>query len=673
MAIERTIDIAKQVCEALTKAHKAGIVHRDIKPANIMLTSEGEVKILDFGLAKLSGQTKLTKSGTTLGTVAYMSPEQTSGGQVDHRTDIWSLGVILYEMLAGENPFKGDYEQAIVYSIINEEPEFITKVRGEVPAQIESILEKALAKSPEKRFETMEAMLVDLQESSKEIKAGLRGKSPLVKLGRKQRKTVLRVLAVSLIVMITAGIYLWRTQFEEARQVPIMLMPLNSFTDDTEQEWFSDGMTDALITALAKISGFRVMALSTTMRYKGTSKSPPEIAAELGLKYLVEGLVAMTGNRVKVSARLVDAVKEEYLWADDYEGEVKNILGLQGEIASAIAGKVKVRLKPQDKDRLAGTRQVNPDTYKAYLRGTFLLNQLTDESVQSGLAMLQEAVDKDPDEPLAWAALALGYSLISSHSDDPPPDADEQAKEAVRKALELDDTLAEVQMGLAETKMYGDWDWAGAEQAYKRAIESNPSLARAHAHYAWQLLIFERQDEVIKHAKLAHQLDPVTPTYSAWLADLYYWQAKNYDKAIEEAKKTLELNPIDGWPYFTLGNCYAAKGRYEEAIEMHNKASADNNRWKWALGRTYAMAGRTDEALQMAAEIQADGGSSLPWNLAAIYAALGENEKALDWLEAAYEGHSSWTPWIKGVFFEMLYEEPRFKALLKKLDLPAGD
>ena len=383
LPVDEAIDLAVQIARGLAKAHSKDIVHRDIKPANILLTEDGQVKIVDFGLAKLGGQTKLTKTGMTMGTIAYMSPEQTQGTNVDHRTDIWSLGIVLYEMLTGELPFKGEYEQAVLYSILNEEPEFISKLRSDLPQEIETIVEKALAKKADDRFQTMEEMLGRLQTLGEELKYGeQRKRSPILRLGRKQRRNLYRAVAVVLALVIAFGVYLWQGGAVEATQVSIAVLPLKSFGDATEEDWFTDGMTEAIITDLAKIGGMRVISRASVMQFKNTNTTLQAIADVLHVQYVIDGSVMRVGDKIKISAQLLDAHKDEHLWAEVYIEEAANVFVLQGKIAQAVANEVKVKLASQERSLLSTTRQVNPEAHEAYLKGVFHFNKVTPEGTK---------------------------------------------------------------------------------------------------------------------------------------------------------------------------------------------------------------------------------------------------------------------------------------------------
>ena len=676
--VNEAIDISIQIAKGLTKAHSKDIFHRDIKPANVVITEDGQVKIIDFGLAKLKGHTVLTKTGSTLGTVAYMSPEQTIGTDVDHRTDIWALGVILYEMIAGEQPFKGDYEQAVMYSIMNEEPEYITKVRGEVPKRIERILEKALAKNPDKRFQTMEEMLEELTGTAEELKEGRRRKSPIFKLGRKQRRTFYRAAAGAFIVIIFLAVYFWQTRVAEAAPVSIVLLPMQNITQDTEQEWFSDGMTDALITDLAKISKLRVISRSSAMKYKGTDKAPPEIAAELGVEYVIEGSVVKMGDQIKVSARLINAPKNEYLWAENYEREFSNILGLQGEIAQSIASQVRVKLTPQEESMLAVSRQVNPEAHEAYLRGRFYLYKLTPSGIETAKQYFELALEKEPDYAPAYAGMALvwgGYQIQGYKS---ALETRPKANAAIRKALELDSTLAEIHYLWASISTWMDFEWARGEQAYQRALAINPNHAEAHAYYCHLLHILKRPKEAMPHIEKALELDPFNPLLKGLYGMNLNYEYR-FDEAIEILQNTLktasEIHPI---VLSTLRTAYELKGMYEEALEMWKEfyKGRNDDEGLEALERGYGEAGYHGAMLRMA-EMMVERSQKTyvtPWQIATLYTRAGKNSEAIDWFERAYEQQDTNMPAIStDPLFDGLRSEPRFKDLLRLMNLPVED
>ncbi len=667
MDIAEALDLTLQIGNGLAKAHAKDIIHRDIKPANILLSEDQQVKIIDFGLAKLKGQTRLTRTGTTMGTIAYMSPEQIQGGVVDQRSDIWSLGVMLYEMLTGGPPFKGDYEQVVMYSILNEEPEYITKIRGDVPVQIEQILNKILTKDPVKRYQSIEEVLEALNSAYGEIKAGSGKRSSLFKLGRKQRRFAYRALGIVLI-MIIAGIYFWQTRLAEAEPVAIALLPLKTITQNIEEDWFTDGMTEALVTDLAKITGLKVISQTTALKYKNTEKTPPQIASELDVQYIIEGSIVRIGDKIKISVRLIDATDDQYLWAEDYEQDFNDILGLQSEIAQTIAGKVQVQLAPEEKIRFTSVPSIDPQTYELYLKGMYHINKVTPDGFNRGLRYLHEAEQRDPDQPIILAGIAKAYGLIA-HISNPGPEIYEQSRKRALKALELDPNLAEAHLELALTQIYHDRDRAAAEKSYRRALELNPSLHYAHIHYGWFLQLQGRVQEAVTEMKRAIELDPLEPLYPSWLGYMYWWEGE-YDKSIEQAQNALELNPDYPVALFVLGNAYADKGMFDQAIEVHIKAAAMNPGRKWALGIDYGKAGRTEEALAIAAELEAEGSIKATWKLSLIYAAIGDRDKTFYWLNQAYERGANYIQWfIRDGNFDYLKDDPRYSELAKKMDL----
>ena len=486
---EEAVNIFHQIAQGLKAAHDEKIIHRDIKPGNILITDKGEVKIVDFGLAKLAGM-DLTKSTSSSGTAAYMSPEQIRRHKVDQRCDMWALGIVLYEMLTGQLPFEGESPEPMMYSIVNEEPQSLSQYLSDVPELLQAIIENLLRKDPNERYQNLSDMLVDLKSLVKETGfAVIKTKPAILVLLRRRRVYLYASLAflVVILFLIMGRPYLFP---ERSQGILIAILPLVSMTDDAEQEWFTDGMTDALITDLAQISGLRVISRSSAMKYKGTNKAPPQIAAELGVHYLVEGSVVKMGDQVKVSARVINAPKDEYIWAREYEREFINILGLQGEIAKAIANQINIQLTPQEETLLTKSRPVNPETYEMYLKGMYHINKRTEEGIEKGLDYLHQAVENDPDEPLAHAGLAIGYCIIA-HTPKPTADAPRRAKEAAYKALELDENLAEIHLALAMIKIYFDWDITGAGQSYRNALELNPSLTLALLHYAWYQILMK--------------------------------------------------------------------------------------------------------------------------------------------------------------------------------------
>jgi TolB-like protein len=447
----------------------------------------------------------------------------------------------------------------------------------------------------------------------------------------------------------------------------IAVLPLENMMGDSEEEYFVEGMHEALITELSQISALKVIARTSVQRFKNTETPVRDIARNLGVDAVVEGSVLRSGVTVRITAQLIDGTTEGHLWADSYQRELRDILALQSEVAQAIAREIRVTLTSEEQTRLAKTRPVNSEAYEAYLKGMFHLNQFTPEGFEKGLAYLNEAIEKDPTDPMPYARLALGYSLIGHER---MPDAFTRARVAARKALELGGTLAETELALAQVKLYYDWDWAAGVAGYRHALELNPSLAEAHRHYSWYLNMVGRKDEAFAEMRQGGKLDPLAPIFAADLG-WQYWFAEQYDVAIEKAEKSLELNPNFAEALCVVGYAYTAKGMYQEAVQAHKKMAAADRDWRWPLGRTYALAGRQDEARKLAAELEKEPTPMNAWGLAGIYSALGDKDKAFRWLEEAYKLRFSLMPWVgKDHSFAPLRSDPRFQDLLRRMNIP---
>jgi TolB-like protein len=640
----KALDYTLQLTQGLSRAHEAGIIHRDIKPANIMITGRDVVKLLDFGVAKMEDVSTLTRPGTTPGTVAYMSPEQTRGEHLDARTDVWSLGVVVYEMLSGERPFQGENTDVIIYGIRHDEPRSLSDLCPETPRLLAQVLERMIVKERDGRFDSASEILADLK----------------------------------------SGQSRWRPEAVAAvpEPVSVVLLPLVSMTRDAEQEWFTDGMTDALTTDMAKIGGLRIISLASAMHYKGTKKRPPEIAGELGVDYVVEGTVAKLENDVKISARLIHAVQDEYLWAERYERPFKDILGLQAEIARTIAGQIRVELTPQEEQLLDIDRSVAPEIHELYLKGMYHINRYTPESIELGFNYLHRAVDEDPNEPFAHAGLAVAYGILS-HTPAPPPDALQKARAYAEKALALDENLAEAYQGLSMTQVFEEWDVHAGIASIDRALEINPSLAMGHALRSFYISLKKRpgydlsETQVDEHLAecwaefaTAQRLDPLEPLYSAWHSEAIFCEGGPLDKSIGEAKKALELNPDMPIALHALGWAYNGKGMFEEAIATNKRAGEVSRDYRWCLGETYALAGEVDAALEIAAELEAQPQVFDSYGLARIYNALGETDRVFHWLEEGYRQHHPYMLWFQRPNnFGNLRDDPRFEDLSRRLNL----
>jgi TolB-like protein/tRNA A-37 threonylcarbamoyl transferase component Bud32/Tfp pilus assembly protein PilF len=680
LPVEEAISIAMQIARGLEKAHSKKIVHRDIKPANILITTDDQVKIVDFGLAKLAGRTVLTKEGTTLGTVAYMSPEQTQGSDVDERTDVWAFGVILYEMLTGKRPFTGDYEQAVIYSIINQEPEPVTELRPEVPPSLGQIVERALEKEPEKRYQKVEELLADLESISagivpEEIQARMRK----AKLRKRKRSILYGVTAGLLIAAVTVLILISR-QAEAVDSIAVL--PLENLTGDAEQEYFVDGVTDELIGQLGQISGLRrVISRTSVMRYKNTDKSLPEIARELNVDALVEGTVYQVGENVSIKLQLFDALPEERsLWTQRYDRPATDVLVMYGEMADAIAENIHVKLTAQEETRLAGARQVNPEAYKAYLRGSYQwMNFVTPGDLDIAEKYFDLALEKDPSYAPAYAGRAWVWLVRNQWGWSPPEEAGPKAKAAALRAIELDANSAEAHEALASVRMSIDWDWDGAWESWRRSLELNPNAASAQGYHGQFLMWMGHGEEALIHSERAVELDPFSPFLQGAYALVLYSQ-RRYDEAIAAAREALRIQPDFPVAMNALWwIMHEKKGMEKEAFEAAKnfaRVTYNDPRIEAALDDGYTQ-GEYVKAMKRGAEVliaRLPETFCLPSDIASFYIMAGEKTKALDWLEKGLEIHDPALPYLGlPVFVDLLGDEPRYQELLRKIGLPVEE
>ncbi len=636
---EEAVDLVDQVAAGLGEAHQKGIIHRDIKSANIMVTPKGRAKVMDFGLAKLRGGSSLTKSQTTLGTIAYMSPEQARGDDLNQRTDIWSLGVVLYELLAGRLPFQGDHDQTVIYSILHREPESLLKACPGLAPELDHVVGQALSKKPADRYQTMEEFREDLAAVAE---------------GLKPLKAKARPAAIKLAVL-----------------------PFANLTGDPEQEFLSDGLTQEMITHLGCLhpQGLGVIARTSVMRYKKSEASIDQIGRELGVDYVLEGSARREGSRVRVSADLIQVRDQTQLWGDVFEREMSGILALQSEVAENVAKALALKLLPSEQARLAKARPVNPEAHEAYLRGSYHSIKMTPGDLDVAEKYFDLSLEKDPSYAPAYVGRAWVWLVRNQFGLAPHEEAGPKAKAAALRAIELDENSAGAHEALASVRMLIDWNWDGAWGSWRRTLELNPNVASAQALYAHFLAIMGHGEEALIHSERAVVLDPFNPLFHGWYAAVLYSQ-RRYDAAIASAREAQRFQQDHPVATSMLWYAYEKKGMEKEAIEAAKACARvmyNDPRIEAPLDEGYAQGGYA-EAMKRGAEFliaRIPETFCLPGDIAMFYAMAGEKSKSLDWLEKGLDIHDPGMPYLGMPYFDDIRPEPRFQDLLRRMGLPA--
>ena len=537
LPLDRALDIAIQVGEGLAAAHVKDIVHRDIKPANVLITEKGEAKILDFGLARVADATRLTQSGATVGTVAYMSPEQARGDAVDHRTDVWALGALLYESLICRPPFQAGQPQAIMYAIMNEEPEPLTAQRAGLPVEIDRVVGKALAKDPAERYQTVDDMLVDLRALKKSA-GGEQDDAALANRPGGLNPRRMRILTAALIVVVVVATIIVSRNQEPVQTDPaltaagttaversrrIAVLPFDNISASADNAWLADGMTEEVTSRLSRSRDLRVIARTSAERYRDTDKDVAVIGRELGVGSILEGSVRVAGDALRITVQLIDTATQEHLWSEDYDRRMEDIFEIQRDVAGQVATALEVQLSA------GATTDVDLETYRLYLQGRYLWNQRTLAGFRSAMESFRQAIDRDPGYAPAYAGMADTYAMLGSWGSMPMKESQTAAFEWAQKALAIDADLAEAHTSMAATLGEFYWDWEQAEVHFRQAIALNPNYATAHQWYAELLRHLGRFDEALAEAKIAGALDPLAVAPSTAYGMVLYFACRFED------------------------------------------------------------------------------------------------------------------------------------------------
>jgi serine/threonine-protein kinase len=683
LSLGMLLNVGKQVCDGLAEAHGLGVVHRDLKPQNIMIDKHGNAKIMDFGIARSVREKGLTGPSVMIGTPEYMSPEQAEARIADHRSDIYSLGVILYEMATSRVPFTGDTALGVAMKHKGEAPKDPRQLNPNIPDDLGAVILRCLEKDAEKRYGNVADLKADLER----VEQGLPTLDRVVPR-RSSRITkditvklnVKRVLSTAMIVigLAAAGLLIWRlaprrdagTAALKSRSIAIL--PFEDLSAERDQEPLADGISETLINALSRVEGLRVAARTSSFFFKGKEQDVHEIGRKLGVGTLLEGSVQVSARKLRIMVRLIDAVNGFPIWAQDYHKTVDDIFGIQDDISESVVRALKIELMGERRDPRAPARTTDREAYNLYLRGRYFWEKREKGDLEKAIGFFNQAIGKDPSYALAYAGIADCYVILGDNQYIPVDDAFPKAKAASLKALEIDDEIAEAHASLASLLESYEHDFSGAEKEFLLAIQRNPGYATARHWYALFLSCQGRHEEAIAEMERARELDPLSPRLNANLGLVLYY-ASRYDRAISELERSIELFPEHGANYEYITRAFALAGRYEEAMTAVHRLLelvADPSAAITGPALINVLSGRRAEAQKGLAKAMAYAQENFTSAIAIaeILAGLGEKDQALGWLDKALAANESTLAHLKvNPLFDAVRSDPRFKALLRKI------
>jgi serine/threonine-protein kinase len=702
LPLEQIVEIARALGDALAVAHDKGIVHRDLKPGNVMVTNEGHVKVLDFGLAKdiraaNGGDLTLTSDsqtqiGVVMGTPAYMSPEQAAGRLLDHRTDIFSLGVVLHEMATGRRPFEGTSSAELVSAILRDTPPSVTDARPDLPSDLARIIRRCLEKDPSHRVQTARDVSNEFRDlarqtsqklaaatsstsSSRAVPAADSGIPHADEVSGVKRHAIALTIAAILLVIGFAGVGIYLKGPKAGQVDSIAVLPLENRSNDPEAEYISDGITESINNSLTRLPSLRVIPHSVASHYRGKSMGMRKVGDELRVQAVLTGSIAQRGDDLTVNVELDDVRNGKQLWGERYNRKLADLLAVQNEIAREVSQLLRSQLSAEDQQKLTKGSTDNPEAYQLYLKGKYYTNKLSKTGFSKGIEYFNQAIALDHQYGLAYSGLAYNYI----NQDDwfmAPNEAGPKTREAAQKALAIDESDGGAHLSMAIVTHWYDWNWAAAESEFKRAIELNPNNWEAHTYYSWFLAPMGRNDQSIAEAKRAQQADPLSGFANFNVGGALVF-ARQWDPAIEQLHRAIEVDPTFWFSHCFLGRAYEQKGKLPEAIAEFQRALEleEDNAEIWSgLGHAYALSGKRAEAQKVLEHLKGVSAHSwvAPYNIAVIYAGLGEKEQAFAFLDQAYKDRSYYLPTYLATDarIDSLRSDPRFVELRKRVGLP---